>query len=51
MEELYLASNGIDDEGLTNHTGLSLFFEQLSVLDLSKVSVTSRKATFREGSF
>eukprot|EP00518_Triparma_eleuthera_P022598 CAMPEP_0197565836 /NCGR_PEP_ID=MMETSP1320-20131121/32842_1 /TAXON_ID=91990 /ORGANISM="Bolidomonas sp., Strain RCC2347" /LENGTH=428 /DNA_ID=CAMNT_0043127857 /DNA_START=74 /DNA_END=1356 /DNA_ORIENTATION=+ len=36
LEELYLASNGIDDAGLALDTGLQLFFEQLNVLDLSK---------------
>ncbi|GMH79428.1 hypothetical protein TrLO_g3606 [Triparma laevis f. longispina] len=36
LEELYLASNGIDDEGLAPETGVLLNFQKLNVLDFSK---------------
>ncbi len=36
LEELYLAHNGIDDEGAMEEDGLQLQFENLTTLDLSK---------------
>ena len=36
LEELYLASNGIDDKGLEKSGGVTVRFKSISVLDLSK---------------
>ena len=36
LEELYLARNGIDDEGAMKESGLMLDFKNLTTLDLSK---------------
>lgn len=36
LEELYLAHNGIDDEGAMRPTGIGLNFTQLTMLDLSR---------------
>jgi len=36
LEELYLASNGIEDDGTTKATGLAQAFPKLNVLDLSR---------------
>jgi protein phosphatase 1 regulatory subunit 7 len=41
LEELYLAHNGIDDEGASQATGLALTFPKLNVLDLSRNRLTS----------
>jgi protein phosphatase 1 regulatory subunit 7 len=41
LEELYLAHNGIDDQGVLDPTGISLKFSQLSTLDLSRNSLTT----------
>eukprot|EP00554_Chaetoceros_debilis_P003716 CAMPEP_0194086696 /NCGR_PEP_ID=MMETSP0149-20130528/22094_1 /TAXON_ID=122233 /ORGANISM="Chaetoceros debilis, Strain MM31A-1" /LENGTH=420 /DNA_ID=CAMNT_0038769837 /DNA_START=80 /DNA_END=1342 /DNA_ORIENTATION=- len=41
LEELYLAHNGIDDEGAMDPTGIALDFTQLTTLDLSKNRLTS----------
>jgi Leucine-rich repeat (LRR) protein len=40
---LFLAHNGIDDEGASCETGLALNFTQLNVLDLSRNRLTSTK--------
>ena len=44
LEELYLAHNGINDEGAEQATGLALPFTSLTTLDLSKNCLTSTKA-------
>jgi protein phosphatase 1 regulatory subunit 7 len=44
LEELYLAHNGIDDEGASQESGLALNFPQLNVLDLSRNQVTNTKS-------
>ena len=36
LEELYLAHNGIDDEGASQASGLAMTFPKLNVLDLSR---------------
>lgn len=41
LEELYLAHNGIDDEGAMCETGLAMTFSQLNVVDLSRNRLTS----------
>lgn len=41
LEELYLASNGINDDGAAQATGLALSFTNLSTLDLSKNCLTT----------
>ena len=41
LEELYLAHNGIDDEGAMIESGLRLSFHKLTTLDLSKNRLTS----------
>jgi len=41
LEELYLAHNGIDDEGASQATGLAMTFSNLSVLDLSRNRLTT----------
>jgi len=41
LEELYLAHNGIDDEGASQPTGLAMNFPNLSVLDLSRNRLTT----------
>lgn len=41
LEELYLAHNGIDDEGAMEQDGLQLKFENLTTLDLSKNRLSS----------
>mmetsp|Transcript_20308 Transcript_20308/g.29903 ORF Transcript_20308/g.29903 Transcript_20308/m.29903 type:complete len:420 (+) Transcript_20308:127-1386(+) len=41
LEELYLANNGISDEGATCETGLALPFSKLNTLDLSKNRLTT----------
>jgi len=41
LEELYLAHNGIDNEGAMKETGLMLQFTNLTTLDLSKNRLTS----------
>jgi|AntRauTorckE5430_2_1112549.scaffolds.fasta_scaffold06382_3 protein phosphatase 1 regulatory subunit 7 len=43
LEELYLAHNGIDDEGAMKASGLMLQFKELTTLDLSKNRLTSCK--------
>jgi len=43
LEELYLAHNGIDDEGAMQPTGLALDFKELTTLDLGKNRLTSCK--------
>ncbi len=43
LEELYLAHNGIDDDGAMIETGLRLQFKNLTTLDLSKNRLTSCK--------
>ncbi len=43
LEELYLAHNGIDDEGAMHSTGLALEFKELTTLDMSKNRLTSCK--------
>jgi hypothetical protein len=43
LEELYLASNGIDDAGLSEPaTGVGLEFKSLSVIDFSKNKIEVR---------
>mmetsp|Transcript_23411 Transcript_23411/g.57578 ORF Transcript_23411/g.57578 Transcript_23411/m.57578 type:complete len:424 (+) Transcript_23411:251-1522(+) len=41
LEELYLAHNGIDDEGASLPTGLGLGFTQLNVVDVGRNRLTS----------
>jgi protein phosphatase 1 regulatory subunit 7 len=41
LEELYLAHNGIDDEGASLPTGLALKFTNLNVIDMSRNRLTS----------
>jgi Leucine Rich repeats (2 copies)/Leucine Rich repeat len=41
LEELYLAHNGIDDEGASQPTGLAMNFPNLSFLDLSRNRLTT----------
>lgn len=41
LEELYLAHNGIDDEGASLPTGLGLAFTQLNVVDVGRNRLTS----------
>lgn len=41
LEELYLAHNGIDDEGASQPTGLKLNFPNLMVLDMSRNRLTT----------
>mmetsp|Transcript_342 Transcript_342/g.483 ORF Transcript_342/g.483 Transcript_342/m.483 type:complete len:400 (+) Transcript_342:101-1300(+) len=41
LEELYLAHNGINDEGASQPTGLALKFARLSVVDLSRNFLTT----------
>jgi protein phosphatase 1 regulatory subunit 7 len=41
LEELYLAHNGINDEGAMEESGLQLQFKNLTDLDLSKNRLTS----------
>ena len=41
LEELYLAHNGIDDEGASCETGIALKFPNLNVLDLSRNRLTT----------
>ena len=41
LEELYLAHNGIDDEGASMDTGLALDFPNLNVIDMSRNRLTS----------
>jgi protein phosphatase 1 regulatory subunit 7 len=41
LEELYLAHNAIDNEGVSKPTGLTLSFPNLSVLDLNRNKLTS----------
>eukprot|EP00980_Cylindrotheca_fusiformis_P029574 scaffold23530_cov117-Cylindrotheca_fusiformis.AAC.1 len=41
LEELFLAHNGIDDEGATQPTGLALKFTNLNVIDMSRNRLTS----------
>jgi len=41
LEELYLAHNGIDNEGAMQETGLALDFKELITLDLSKNRLTT----------
>lgn len=43
LEELYLAHNGINDEGALQNTGLALLFTNLSTLDLSRNCLTTTK--------
>ena len=43
LEELYLAHNGIDNEGAMKASGLMLEFKELTTLDLSKNRLTSCK--------
>ena len=43
LEELYLAHNGIDDDGAMLETGLKLQFQNLTTLDLSKNRLKSCK--------
>jgi protein phosphatase 1 regulatory subunit 7 len=43
LEELYLAHNGIDDNGASCETGLSMTFTNLNVLDLSRNRLTSTR--------
>lgn len=43
LEELYLAHNGINDEGASESTGLALPFSQLAILDMSRNLLTSAK--------
>jgi len=40
LEELYLAHNGIDDEGAKCETGLALPFTQLNTIDMSRNRLT-----------
>lgn len=44
LEELYLAHNGINDEGALQPTGLALKFTCLITLDLSRNCLTTTKA-------
>jgi protein phosphatase 1 regulatory subunit 7 len=41
LEELYLAHNGITDEGASHPTGLGLHFKQLTTLDLGRNFLTT----------
>jgi len=41
LEELYLAHNGINDEGAAEATGLALPFTKLTTLDLSRNCLTT----------
>jgi protein phosphatase 1 regulatory subunit 7 len=41
LEELYLAHNGIDDDGASQPTGLAMTFPKLNVLDLSRNRLAS----------
>lgn len=41
LEELYLAHNGIDDEGASLPTGLGLEFTQLNVVDVGRNRLTT----------
>jgi Leucine-rich repeat (LRR) protein len=41
LEELYLAHNGIDNEGASQETGLAMTFTKLNVLDLSRNQLTT----------
>ncbi|KAG7362235.1 leucine rich repeat LRR-containing protein [Nitzschia inconspicua] len=41
LEELYLAHNGIDDEGASQASGLAQIFPNLTVLDLSRNQLTT----------
>ena len=41
LEELYLAHNGIDDEGASMDTGLALNFPNLNVIDMCRNRLTS----------
>jgi Leucine-rich repeat (LRR) protein len=41
LEELYLAHNGLTNEGVSHPTGLGLVFAALSTLDLSRNALTS----------
>jgi protein phosphatase 1 regulatory subunit 7 len=41
LEELYLAHNGITDEGASQPTGLGLHFKQLTTLDLGRNFLTT----------
>ena len=41
LEELYLAHNGINDEGASMPTGLALNFSNLNVIDISRNRLTS----------
>ena len=43
LEELYLAHNGIDEEGAMCETGLAMAFSKLNVVDLSRNRLTSTK--------
>jgi len=43
LEELYLAHNGIDDEGASCETGLALHFTALNTIDLSRNRLKSTK--------
>lgn len=44
LEELYLAHNGINDEGAAQTSGLALPFTNLTTLDLSRNCLTSTQA-------
>lgn len=44
LEELYLAHNGITNEGASDPTGLALSFSKLNVLDLSRNRLTNTSA-------
>lgn len=44
LEELYLAHNGIDDEGASCETGLALNFTALNTIDLSRNRLQSTKS-------
>ena len=41
LEELYLAHNGIDNDGASMETGLAMTFPVLNILDLSRNRLTS----------
>lgn len=43
LEELYLAHNGIDDEGASLATGLGLEFPNLNVIDMGRNRLTTTK--------
>lgn len=43
LEELYLSHNGIDDDGASCPGGLSLAFERLNTLDMSRNRLTSTR--------